>query len=146
MDTKGGVFGVGELLRVEISEWAQSENGTPHVYPDHPSLDDVSKSSYPRATVDIIGNELVVQSIEQNTIINDVLFEITVYAVTSSEMHKLLSDCIGKVYAKWEDYLPNEWSFNTFENITPTLSRYSEKGFTRHQKGVEFRAENVLQV
>lgn len=146
MDTKGSIFGLGSLLRQEVSGWATSGAGTPHVYPDHPPLNELGKESYPRATVDIIGNEPDDQNIEQSILLNDVLFEITVYTVNSGKLNELLGNCISGVVSHWEDYMTEEWSLNELEQISPTLEQDAEAGFTRYQKGVEIRFDNVLTV
>jgi len=145
MDEKGLIEGVGSLLRSEVNGWATNGNGTPQVYPNFPPLD-VPKDLYPRAALDIIGNSPQDQDVEQDMIINNILFEITIYAVDEETLSVIRGNSIAAVVSSWKDYLPSEWSFDELGEISPQLEEDSSKGFTRYQKGFEVKFDNVLKV
>lgn len=152
MKLKGLIFGTGQLLRNEVDGWATTGNGTPHVYPDHPPLD-LAASSYPRAAIDVTGADPRTNDTEKSLFHGDVLMDITVYAVNSSEIF----DLVGKVHQAiidhndTQDYqtdddgdeLLSAWDFLQDGNVGPMIEEESEKGFTRYNKNIEFEWQYV---
>lgn len=148
MDIKDLTFGVGLILRENIDDWETSESGTPYVFPDHPPLD-LSKSSYPRATVDIIGHNPDEQSVEKDAFFGEPLMDLTVYAVNSGEVSGILGDCIQAVIDNWDGtdsegnpYL-EEFAFERAGMISEIQAEQTEKGFTRYNKTVELEFTSV---
>lgn len=146
-------FGVGKLLRERVDGWAQSDSGIPHVYPDHPPLT-LSRSSYPRATIDVTGQTQQGRDIEGTAFFGDLLLQITVYAGNSSEVVELVGDSIEKVVTHQDDtiqsgdrqgepYLENHSVIN-LGVVDPILTDRAEKGFTRFNKTAEIEFEYTL--
>lgn len=148
MDIKGLTFGVGLLLRENVSGWATSDSGVNHVYPDHPPLD-LSKTSYPRATVDVIGQEPGDNDIEKTAFTGDALVDITVYAVNSEEVVRLLGDSVQAVIDHWDgdadsgDPYLDGWYFEEIGITNPVENDKASKGFTRYHKTQELTFSHV---
>lgn len=142
MDLKGLTFGVGMLLRENVSDWATSDNGTRHVYPDHPPLS-LSKASYPRATVDIIGHNHGEADIDKTAFTGDALMDVTVYAINSHEAVGLLGNSVQAVIDHWEgtdsngDPYLDGWYFEEIGITGPIEIEQTSKGFTRYNKTQE---------
>lgn len=151
MKLKGLIFGTGQLLRNEVDGWATTENGTPHVYPDHPPLD-LSASSYPRAAIDVVGADPRANDIEKTLFHGDVLMDVTVYAVNSRELFDLLGEVHQAIidYNDKEEYQESDgeellgaWHFLQDGTIGPIVDEDSQQGFTRFNKTIEFEWQHV---
>lgn len=150
MELKQLIYGVGSILRENVSDWATSDTGTPHVYPDHPP-GDLSAGSYPRATVDVIGNSQMSQDIEQDAEIDEPLLDVTVYATNSSDVtgilgkcHQAILDYHDKDDSNGDPYL-DTWAFSTTGTISPLIDEDVEAGFTRYNRTMEFEFTGVTQ-
>jgi hypothetical protein len=150
MDVKELIFGVGLLLRERVSGWAQSSSGTSHVYPDHPPLG-LSERSYPRATVDVIGNNPAEQDIEHEAEVNEPLVDVTVYATNSGDVHGKLGECHDAILTYHDDndtsgdpYLSN-WTYSRPGSVGPVIDEEADAGFTRYNKTMEFEFTGVTQ-
>lgn len=148
MDIKDFTYGVGLILRENVSGWAQSDSGVNHVYPDHPPLD-LAKSSYPRATVDVIGHNPDEESVEKDAFFGEPLMDLTVYAVNSGEVAQLLGDSVQAVIDHWDgtdsngDPYLEGFSFERPGMISELQTEETDKGFTRYNKTAELRFTSV---
>lgn len=119
------------------------------MYPDHPPLE-LSKSAYPRATVDTIGHAIEDQDVEQDLEIGNVVVDVTAYGVNSGDVVALVSDNYqairdyhDKTAGDGSEYLPN-WSYVESGGVGPTLSdEPQEHAFTRYSKTQEFEFQHV---
>lgn len=143
MQLKQLTFGLGLILRERVNGWATANSGTPHVYPDHPPLD-LAQSSYPRATVDIIGHRTREQDVEQNVEIGEGLVDVTVYATNSREVvellgasHQAIIDYYDGDNLNGEPYLP-DWHYERTGQIGNLITEETEENFTRYNKTMEF--------
>lgn len=147
-ELKDLVYGVGNILRENVSGWASSDSGTPHVYPDYPPLT-LSRSSYPRATVDTIGRDPVAQSVEKDAFFADVMVEVTVYGVNSSEVVGLTTDVQQAIIDNHDGTDSNgsaylsDWDFDQPTAMSSILQQKAEPGFTRYHKTATFVFKGV---
>lgn len=148
MDLEGLTFGVGSILRDQVSGWATSDSGTPHVYPDHPPLD-LAKSSYPRATVDTIGFNPTEEDIDKTVFVGDQLMDVTVYGINSQEVNALLGDSVQAIIdyhdaddANGDPYLDG-FALQQFGITGPIFDEETDKGFTRYSKTQEVAFESI---
>lgn len=152
MDQKELIFGVGSLLRERVEGWSTTDDGTSHVYPDHPPLS-LSSGSYPRATVDTIGHNPTQTDIERTVFTGEVLLEVTTYAVNSGEVNEMHGRVVSAVISHHQDnhqegedagspYLEN-WSFDDIGLTGPLVDEDTDKGFTRYSKIQEFQFTHV---
>lgn len=151
MDLKDLEFGVGLILRERVSGWATADNGTAHVYPDHPSID-LSRSSYPRAAIDTIGHRTTEQGVEQDVEIGDAKVDVTVYGTNSSDVKGLLGsthDAILKHHdqndTSGSPYFAN-WGYERTDETSQLLTDEAEPGFTRYNKTFAFVFSHVTTV
>lgn len=148
MNIKDLTFGVGKILRERVDGWAETDGGTPHVYPDHPPLD-LAKSSYPRATVDTIGYGEKEEDIDKEAIAGDVLVDITVYAVNSGEIVELLGDSMQALVNYHDandldgDLYLEDFTLMRFGIIGPVIDEQTDRGFTRYNKTQEIEFEGI---
>jgi len=152
MNLEGLVFGVGEILRNEINDWATTDGGTSHVYPDHPPLD-LARSSYPRAAIDTISSDPRTNDVEKVLFSGDLLMEVTVYAVNSREIFSIVGDVHQAIidYQDHSDYqfdnngqaLLDDWELNSDDMVGPLIEEDSDRGFTRYNKTIEFEWKYV---
>lgn len=146
METAELIEGVIRILRDNVSGWS-TEDGHPHVYPTHPPTD-LDRDQYPRATVDIIANDVSNSDIENKRFIEDVVIDVTVYAVDSLEANRLLGQAKQAIIENHDatytddngntvEYLPN-WSFISPGAISPIIDEGVDEGFTRYNRTTEF--------
>lgn len=147
-ELKDLVYGVGLILRENVNDWAQSDSGVPHVYPDYPPLS-LSKSSYPRATVDTIGRDSIAQTVEKDAFFADVLVEVTVYGVNSSdvvglttEVQEAIIDHHDGTDSTGDPYLA-EWDFDQPQSISQILQQKADPGFTRYHKTASYIFQGI---
>lgn len=141
------------ILRDNVDGWS-TVDGQSHVYPQHPptSLD---SEDYPRATVDVIASETSDSDIEQKRFIEDVLVDVTVYAIDPLDVNQLLGDSKQAIVENHDstytdsngnvvEYLPN-WSFVAPGTVSPQLEEGGEEGLTRYNRTfeVDFRTINT---
>lgn len=148
MDLDGAIEGVGMILRDKVDGWATTQNGTPHVYPDHPPTD-LAKSSYPRATVDTIGYNPTNKDIEVDVLVGDIILDITTYGVNSLEVNSLLADSAKAVKNHHDDIDSNGdpylegFKFQRFGPPGPIIDEETEPGFTRYNKTLQVEFETI---
>lgn len=155
------VFGIGSILRENIPThdpdngdigWSTSGSGNPNVYPDHPPLD-LSKTSYPRATVDQIAYTPTLQDVENNVLVGSAQVQVTIYTVNSVDAVALAGDVHSAILKNHDGTDDNgnpyldTWSFEQdgpVSNIMEQKSRgQGNEGFTRYQKSTDFYFETV---
>lgn len=146
MQTAQLIEGIIRILRDNVDGWS-TEDGRPHVYPTHPPQD-LDREEYPRATVDIIGNDVPVIDIEQKRTIEDAMVDVTVYGVDAKTATQLAGDAKSAILAHHDgtytddsgntvQYLP-EWSFVSPGAVSPIIDEGVDEGFTRYNRTVEF--------
>lgn len=146
METAELIEGIIRILRDNVDGWS-TEDGHPHVYPTHPP-DGLDREDYPRATVDIIGNDTVLSDIEQKQFIEDALVDVTIYAVDSYEVNRLMGEAKQAIIENHDgtylnesgvevEYLPH-WSFQSPGVISPILEEGVDEGLTRYNRTTEF--------
>lgn len=142
MNLKELTFGVGQILRERVNGWAETDAGQAHVYPDHPPTD-LARSSYPRATVDVISHVATDVSVTKDTEIGEALVDVTVYATSSAECVELVGDAHQAVMSYWEDTDANgdpyfeTWGYENTGTVSQILTDEAEGGFTRYNKTIE---------
>lgn len=148
MDLKELTFGVGSILRENVADWATSDSGTPHVYPDHPPLD-LARSSYPRATVDVISHVTTDQDIEKEVDIGEATVDVTVYAINSKDAVDIIGNCHEAVLDNHDGSDSNNnpyletWGYERTGVVSPILTDEADQGFTRYNKTIEIEFAHV---
>jgi len=132
------IEGTGGLLRDRIDQWATSEKGVPHVYPDHPPLD-LNKNSYPRAAIDAIGYDRIAEDVDNSAAVEDALVQVTVYTTSSLTLQQLLDAVDDAVDHHHDDTdssgVPyyDDWWLRQPESVG-AVQADTTPGFTRYHK------------
>lgn len=148
MNLKELTFGIGQILRERVDGWSTTDQGEPHVYPDHPPLD-LAMSSYPRGTVDTISHANLDMSVDKETEIGSALVDVTVYATNSAECIKLVGDCHTQIKDHWDETDSNgdpyfrTWGYENAGAVSQLITDEAEGGFDRYNKTVELEFSHV---